>query len=89
MLSCRVIGNEEEDEGKMIWTDTLIYYSTYKKDEVLPAVRDIAGVIVKAEESKFQAVRKKYVQSKHMKVSIRPELKSPVMLALATKSKET
>lgn len=88
-LAFLIIGNEEEDEGKVIWTDTLIYYSTYKKDDVLPAVREIAGMVVKAEESKYQAVRKKYVQVKHMKVSIRPELKSPVMLALATKSNET
>lgn len=85
---CRVIGNDEEDEGKIIWTDTLAYYSTYSKDDVLPAVRDIAAIIINTENSKYQAVRKKYVHVKHMKISIRPELKSPIMLSIAAKIDE-
>lgn len=56
---------------------------------MLPAVRDIAAMIINAETSKYQAVRKKYLNVKHMKISIRPELKSPIMLAIATKSNET
>jgi len=86
---CRIIGNDEEDEGKVIWTDTLAYYSTYSKDDVLPAVRDIAAIIVNAENSKYQAVRKKYVHVKHMKISIRPELKSPIMLSIAARNNES
>ncbi|XP_072752052.1 G2/mitotic-specific cyclin-B [Anoplolepis gracilipes] len=88
-LAFLIIGNDEEDESKDIWTDTLVYYSTYSKDEVLPAVRDIAAIIINAETSKYQAVRKKYINVKHMKISIRPELKSPIMHAIATKSNET
>ncbi|KAL0127477.1 hypothetical protein PUN28_005629 [Cardiocondyla obscurior] len=88
-LAFLVIGNDEEDEGKVIWTDTLAYYSTYSKDDVLPAVRDIAAIINKAEDSKYQAVRKKYVHLKYMKISIRPELKSPIMLSIAAKSDES
>lgn len=86
---CRIIGNDTEDKGKAIWTDTLAYYSTYSKDDVLPAVCDIAAIIVNAENSKYQAVRKKYVHVKHMKISIRPELKSPTLLAIAAKSNAT
>jgi poly[ADP-ribose] polymerase 16/cyclin B len=86
---CRIIGNDEEDEGKVIWTNTLTHYSTYSKDDVLPAVHDIAAIITNAEKSKYQAVRKKYVHVKYMKVSIRPELKSPIMLALAATSNKT
>lgn len=56
---------------------------------MLPAVRDIAAMIINAETSKYQAVRKKYVHVKHMKISVRPELKSPIMLAIATRSNET
>lgn len=88
-LAFLIIGNDEEDEGKVIWTDTLTYYSTYSKDDVLPAVHDIAAIIVNAEDSKYQAVRKKYVHVKHMKISIRPELKSPVLLSIATRSNES
>lgn len=88
-ISRRIIGSDEEDEGKVIWTNTLAHYSTYSKDDVLPAVRDIAVVISNAETSKYQAVRKKYVQSKYMEVSVRPELKSPTLLTIAQASKET
>ncbi|CAL1688003.1 unnamed protein product [Lasius platythorax] len=88
-LAFLIIGNDEEDEGKDIWTDTLAYYSTYSKDDVLPAVRDIAAMIINAETSKYQAVRKKYVHVKYMKISIRPELKSPIMNAIAARSNET
>ena len=85
----RIIGNDEDDEGKVIWSDTLAYYSTYSKDDVLPAVHDIAAIITNAENSKYQAVRKKYVHVKHMKISIRPELKSPIMLSIAGKSNKS
>ncbi|XP_012536303.1 G2/mitotic-specific cyclin-B [Monomorium pharaonis] len=88
-LAFLIIGNDEEDEGKVIWTDTLAHYSTYSKDDVLPAVYDIATIIVDAENSKYQAVRKKYVHVKYMKISIRPELKSPIMLAIAARNNES
>lgn len=52
---------------------------------MLPVVRDIAAIIVNAEDSKYQAVRKKYVHMKQMKISIRPELKSPIILSIAAK----
>lgn len=80
-----VIGNEECDEGKLIWTNTLRHYTTFTREEVLPVVYDIASVIVDAEKSKYQAVRKKYTLTKNMRVSLRTELKSPTMLALAKK----
>ncbi|XP_011155100.1 G2/mitotic-specific cyclin-B [Harpegnathos saltator] len=88
-LAFLIIGNDEEDEGKVIWTNTLVHYTTYSKDEVLPVVRDIAVIITNAEKSKHQAVRKKYVHSKYMEISVRPELKSPTLLAVAQASKET
>ncbi|XP_033210737.1 uncharacterized protein LOC117168907 [Belonocnema kinseyi] len=84
-LSFFVIGNEECDEGKLIWTNTLRHYTTFTREEVLPVVYDIASVIVDAEKSKYQAVRKKYTLTKNMRVSLRTELKSPTMLALAKK----
>ncbi|KAK0168695.1 hypothetical protein PV327_002471 [Microctonus hyperodae] len=81
-LAFFIIG-DEDNEGKIIWTNTLAHYSTYTKSDVLPIAREIAKLIVNAENSKYQAVRKKYVHSKHMKISLRPELKSPIMLEMA------
>lgn len=78
-----VIGHEEATEGEVIWTNTMVHYSTYTKDDLMPVVRDIASAVVNAEKSKYQAVRKKYTHAKHMKISLRPELKSPSMLSLA------
>ncbi|KAH0540853.1 G2/mitotic-specific cyclin-B [Cotesia glomerata] len=81
-LAFFVIGNESEDEGKVIWTPTLVHYSTYTKDDILPVVRQVAAIIVNADKNKYQAVRKKYNHSKNMRISLRPELKSPSMLNL-------
>ncbi|XP_066584561.1 G2/mitotic-specific cyclin-B-like [Prorops nasuta] len=75
----------ENDETE-IWTKTLVHYSTYSKEDVLPIVHKIATIIIKSDKCKYQAVRKKYVQPKFMKVSLRPELKSPIMLAFAQTS---
>ncbi|XP_023287483.1 G2/mitotic-specific cyclin-B [Orussus abietinus] len=86
-LSFFVIGNEE-DEGKLIWTNTLIHYSSFTKEDILPVVRNIAAIIFSADSGKYQAVRKKYMQAKHMKISLRAELKSPSMIRLATENRQ-
>lgn len=52
-------------------------------------MKDIAVIITNADKSKYQAVRKKYVNAKYMKISIRPELKSPTIVAMAIESKQT
>ncbi|XP_046428657.1 G2/mitotic-specific cyclin-B [Neodiprion fabricii] len=88
-LSLFLIGSEEDaEEGKLVWTPTLVHYSTYKEEQVLPVVREIALYIINVEKSKHQAVRKKYTQSKHMKISLRSELKSPTMYDLATTKRQ-
>ncbi|CAK9811737.1 G2/mitotic-specific cyclin-B [Anthophora plagiata] len=88
-LAFVIIGNDDEDEQKFVWTNTLAHYSTYTKDDVLPVVREAAKIIVNADKSKYQAVRKKYVQAKYMKISTRPELRSPTLIAIATANKKT
>ncbi|XP_012140910.1 G2/mitotic-specific cyclin-B [Megachile rotundata] len=85
-LAFAIIGTD--DEGENVWTRTLAYYSTYVKDDVLPVVRKIAIIIINADESRYQAVRKKYAHSKHMKISSRPELRSSAINAIATANKE-
>lgn len=87
-LAFLIVDNDDEDKQKVVWTNTLAHYSTYSKDDVFPVVRETASIIVNADNSKYQAVRKKYSQSKCMKISTRPELRSPTMIALTTADKE-
>lgn len=83
-----IIGQDNGADGQELWNNTLIHYSKYKKEDLMPVVHDIAHAIVNSENSKYQAVRKKFKLSKHMKISLRPELKSPSMTALASKANE-
>lgn len=83
-LSFILVGNDNLDEGSNVfWTKTLTHYSTYTSKQVLPVVQEIAAIICNAEKSKYQAVRRKYTNSKHMKISLRPELKSITLFNLA------
>ncbi|XP_076644249.1 G2/mitotic-specific cyclin-B-like [Halictus rubicundus] len=90
-LAFLITGNNDEgkDKDKVVWTNTLAHYSTYTEDDVLPVVRQIASIVINADKSKYQAVRKKYAQSKHMRSSTRPELRSEIMIAMATASRDT
>lgn len=85
----RIIGNDDEDTEKVVWTNTLVHYSTYSKDDVLPVVQEIANIVINADKSKYQVIRNKYAQSKYMKISTRPEIKSETMVAIAAASKKT
>ncbi|OAD52933.1 G2/mitotic-specific cyclin-B [Eufriesea mexicana] len=87
-LAFLIIDNDDEDEQKVVWTNTLAHYSTYSKDDVFPVVRETASIIVNADKSKYQAVRKKYAQLKCMKISTRPELRSGTIIAIANANKE-
>lgn len=88
-LAFVILGNNEEGESKSVWTKTLEHYSTYTKQDVLPVVKEIAAIITNADKSKYQAVRKKYVNAKFMKISVRPELKSATITAMAIEHKQT
>ncbi|XP_014603967.1 PREDICTED: G2/mitotic-specific cyclin-B [Polistes canadensis] len=88
-LAFIIFDSNDESENKNIWTNTLEYYSTYTKEDILPVVRNIAVIINEADKSKYQAVRKKYVNAKYMKISVRPELKSPIIVALALEDRQT
>ncbi|XP_033329348.1 G2/mitotic-specific cyclin-B [Megalopta genalis] len=78
-LAFAITVNNDENKDE-VWTNTLTHYSTYTKADVIPVVQDIASIIIIADKSKYQAVRKKYAQSKYMKISTRPELRSPIMI---------
>ena len=87
-LAFIIIGNDDEDTEKAVWTNTLVHYSTYSKDDVLPVVQEIASIVINADKSKYQVIRNKYAQSKYMKISTRPEIKSETMVAIAAAIKK-
>ncbi|XP_064608933.1 G2/mitotic-specific cyclin-B-like [Liolophura sinensis] len=75
-MSIRLIDGSE-------WTDTLVHYSGYTEDEVLPVMKKIAGLVVKSESSRLSAVKTKYQSSKFMKISTIAELQSNWLKELA------
>ncbi|XP_054000798.1 G2/mitotic-specific cyclin-B [Hylaeus anthracinus] len=81
-LAFVLIGNDDNKE-KVVWTNTLVHYSTYTTNDILPVAQQIASIIINVDKSSHQAVRKKYTQTKFMKISTRPEFKSPILLAIA------
>ncbi|XP_022072827.1 G2/mitotic-specific cyclin-B2 isoform X2 [Acanthochromis polyacanthus] len=67
------------------WSPTQQHYSTYDELHLKPIMQLIAKNVVMVNEgkTKFQAVRNKYSSSKLMKISLIPQLKSPVVENLA------
>ncbi|XP_071550504.1 G2/mitotic-specific cyclin-B2 [Panulirus ornatus] len=65
------------------WSDTLIYYSCYSEDQLMPVMCKMAAIINKSSFTKQQAVRQKYKASKQMKISDIPQLKSKILTKLA------
>jgi len=76
---------EPESTTSTVWSPTLAYYSSYKRDKLLPTVAKLAlGIVGIAEKScKLQGVRMKYQSSKFLKVADLPELKGGVIRQLA------
>nr|CAO99272.1 cyclin B [Astropecten aranciacus] len=70
-------------ESDMEWNPTLVHYSAYSEDHLVPIMQKMAKVIKAAPSSKFQAVRKKYASSKFMNISSISQLKSQVVADLA------
>nr|AKA66439.1 cyclin B [Palaemon carinicauda] len=71
------------------WNNTLIYYSRYTEEQLIPVMAKMASVVVKSYTMKQQAVRQKYKASKYMKISDIPQLKSKIIQTLAEKSSLT
>jgi len=68
-----------------VWTPTLQHYSTYKTRDLLPVVVRLAQAVLRAKESKLQAVHTKYASKKFMKVGELADLKGEVMTKLSKK----
>lgn len=58
------------------WTDTLHYYSKYSETELLPIMKRMANLVLKAGSGKLTAVYTKYKGAKFMKISTIPQLQS-------------
>lgn len=69
------------------WTKTLAHYSTYSYSTITPYVHNLALLLNEAPNSSYQAVRSKYANSEHRKVSIMPALQSSIVKKLASMAK--
>ncbi|XP_041835847.1 G2/mitotic-specific cyclin-B2 [Melanotaenia boesemani] len=67
------------------WSPTQQHFSTYDEAHLKPIMQHIAKNVVQVNEgkTKFQAVRNKYSSSKLMKISLIPQLKSPIISNMA------
>ncbi|KAF7212145.1 G2/mitotic-specific cyclin-B2 isoform X2 [Nothobranchius furzeri] len=67
------------------WSPTQQHYSTYDEAHLKPIMQHIAKNVVMVNEgkTKFLAVKNKYSSSKLMKISLIPQLKSPVLKKMA------
>ncbi|XP_045624571.1 G2/mitotic-specific cyclin-B [Procambarus clarkii] len=68
------------------WTDTLMYYSCYTEEQLMPVMCKMAAIVVKSTTTKQQAVRQKYKAIKQMKISDIPQLQSATLKKLAEKT---
>lgn len=83
-LSLKVL-NENDTPINILWNDTLVYYSGYTYDSLQMLVSKFCSLLIKAETSKCQAIRKKYSVSKFYNISILPHLKAPHTVAFLGK----
>ncbi|XP_046398884.1 G2/mitotic-specific cyclin-B2 [Ischnura elegans] len=73
----------EKTLTEKLWTDTLSFYSTYSFSSISHLVKNLAALVVKAETSKYKAVRSKFSASKYLKVSLNEALSSSHLKKLA------
>ncbi|KAM4592412.1 G2/mitotic-specific cyclin-B2-like [Odontesthes bonariensis] len=67
------------------WSPTQQHYSTYDAAHLKPVMQHIAKnvVLVNDGKTKFQAVKNKYSSSKLMRISLIPQLRSPITYNMA------
>nr|P51987.1 RecName: Full=G2/mitotic-specific cyclin-B [Hydra viridissima]CAA62471.1 cyclin B [Hydra viridissima] len=61
------------------WTPTLVHYSGYTEDAILPTVSKLSVLTLSMDNSKYQAVKNKYAASKFLRISRIPQLKGHVL----------
>ncbi|CAB4068151.1 G2/mitotic-specific cyclin-B1,G2/mitotic-specific cyclin-B2,Cyclin-A3-3,G2/mitotic-specific cyclin-B,G2/mitotic-specific cyclin-2 [Lepeophtheirus salmonis] len=85
--SIRVFDEDEDSYLEDLWTPTLVHYSSYTLEEILPFVKELAKLVQKVvnspQDAKLMQVRKKYTSRKLMSIAQNPHLKSSVAVKLA------
>ncbi|XP_017774260.1 PREDICTED: G2/mitotic-specific cyclin-B-like [Nicrophorus vespilloides] len=84
---CLSISVLNELEPIQVWTKTLIHYSTYNYTDIKDTMAEFSAALVRAETSKFQAIRKKYASSQLSKMSLNCKLKGALVQRLASHAK--
>lgn len=69
-----------------VWTPTLIFFSNYTEQSLLPFAAELCKLILKSEKSRHQNIRKKYTSAKLHAVSQLPELDGDFVREMAAKS---
>ncbi|RZF33470.1 hypothetical protein LSTR_LSTR010126 [Laodelphax striatellus] len=78
---CIVEGKESPDSS--IWSQALVFYTTYTLKDVKPYIASLANLVLKAKNSKLQGVPKKYASSKQMKISTYLSNKTELLMSLS------
>merc|ERR1711970_776170 len=75
---------EPQEKQTSVWGETLVYYSGYSKEELMPTVSRLAKTISSSflKSNKTEAIRNKYRGAKFMNVADLPELKGEVLSRL-------
>ncbi|QQP37751.1 Cyclin B1 [Caligus rogercresseyi] len=85
--SMRVLEEDKSLTLEEMWTPTLVHYSTYAIDDILPLVKELAKLVQKTvnapKDAKLMQVRKKYAGRKYFGISQHALLKSTVALNLS------
>lgn len=74
--------NSSKTPTEQIWNPTLEFYSRYSADHLKPISRQIANLAKNASSAKLKAVYVKYQSCQLGKISLRSELKGPVIEAI-------
>ena len=81
-LSIKLLGANDQDR---LWTETLVFYSSYKEEQLLPIVCRLAAIVDRSHTYKLKSVMEKYASTKLMKISQCPHLKSNLIKIYASK----
>merc|ERR1719322_2266390 len=86
-LSLMLLEPQEKQTG--IWGETLVFYSGFHKEELMPVASRLAQSIASSslKGSKMEAIRYKYSGVKFMKVADLPELRGEVLSGMASRKR--
>ncbi|CAG9838411.1 unnamed protein product [Diabrotica balteata] len=78
--------NETMDLTKL-WNPTFVQYTSYDYYDFRSLIAELAYLLVKSEQSKFQAIRRKYALPKFGKISLNVKLNGPLVRKLTAGKK--